>query len=73
MNLHVQVRTSTGSTVQVSIRGKTRQILQLVHLYSEEEEIKKTSIIFCANPLTSAQVYKFRIQPANELPNGRRG
>jgi hypothetical protein len=50
VNLHVQVRTSTGGTVQVPIWGKIGQIPQLAHLHSEKEEIKKTSRSFLCRP-----------------------
>jgi hypothetical protein len=72
MSLHKQVRTMTGGTVQVPIWGKTEQIPQLVHLYSEKEDIKKQASVFFANPPCPVQLYKFRIQPAIELPNERR-
>ena len=52
MNLHVQVRTSMGGTVQVPIWGKSGQIPLLVHLYSEKEEIKKNKSQFFAPTLS---------------------
>jgi hypothetical protein len=74
MNLHVQVRTSTGGTVQVPIWGKSGQIPLLVHLYSEKDEIKKTGLSFLRPPseaCTSVQVPDLDCKRATE--NGRGG
>jgi hypothetical protein len=59
MNLHVQVRTSTGGTVQVLVWGEIEEIPQLEHLYCEKEENKKTSPSILRPPFiacTSVQV-----------------
>ena len=71
MNLHKHVRTGTGGTVQVPIGGKTGQIRQLVHLFSEKGEIKKTSLSLSflrqpLNPCTSVQVSDPAKKRANE-------
>jgi hypothetical protein len=70
MNLHEHVRTSTGGTVQVLIWGKMRQIPQLVHLYIEKEEIKKTGPNFLRQPSRACASVQVP-DPARKRPTER--